>query len=78
VEPPPCRPRPAPDRSAPPTLVLHGTEDVVIPIANAEALGARWHGARVELFEGCAPAVMAQEPVPAAAAIRAHVASVSR
>ncbi|MDX6626247.1 MAG: hypothetical protein QOE56_1236 [Solirubrobacterales bacterium] len=70
--------RAAPDRSAPPTLVLHGTEDVVIPTANAEALGARWHGARVELFVGCAHAAMAQEPVAAAAAIRAHVASASR
>jgi pimeloyl-ACP methyl ester carboxylesterase len=62
----------APDASAPATLVLHGTEDVVIPAANANALGARWPGARVELFEGCAHAVMAQEPAAVAAAIRAH------
>jgi pimeloyl-ACP methyl ester carboxylesterase len=64
----------APDASASPALVLHGTEDVVIPSANAEVLAARWPGARVELFEGCAHAVMAQEPAAVAAAIRAHVA----
>jgi pimeloyl-ACP methyl ester carboxylesterase len=63
----------APDASASPALVLHGTEDVVIPSANAEVLAARWPGARVELFEGCAHAVMAQEPAAIAATIRDHV-----
>lgn len=66
--------QPAPGESAPSTLVLHGSEDVVIPAANAELLGARWPGARIEIFEGCAHAVMAQEPARVAAAIRAHVA----
>jgi pimeloyl-ACP methyl ester carboxylesterase len=54
---------------APPTLVAHGCEDVVIPPANAELLAARWPGARVELVEGAAHAVMAQEPRRVAAAI---------
>jgi pimeloyl-ACP methyl ester carboxylesterase len=63
----------APDASAPPTLVLHGAEDVVIPSANAEVVGTRWAAARVELFAGCAHAVMAQEPAAIAATIRDHV-----
>lgn len=46
-----------------PVLVAHGTEDVVIPSGNADALAARWPGARVERFAGCGHAFMAQEPV---------------
>lgn len=61
-----------PGAGAPPTLVLHGTEDVVIPPANAGVLRERWRGAAVELFEGAGHAVMAQEPQRVAAAIRAH------
>jgi 3-oxoadipate enol-lactonase len=56
----------------PSVLVLHGTEDVVIPPANAQALVAAWTGARVELFEGCGHALMAQEPRRVADLIRAH------
>jgi pimeloyl-ACP methyl ester carboxylesterase len=56
----------------PPTLIVHGKEDVVIPAGNADRLARRWPGARVELFEGCAHAVMAQEPQRVAAAIHAH------
>jgi pimeloyl-ACP methyl ester carboxylesterase len=52
----------APDGAAPPVLVAHGSEDVVIPAANAEPLAARWPGARVEVFEGGGHAFMAQEP----------------
>lgn len=56
-----------------PVLVLHGTEDIVIPAANALALKGRWPGAHVELFEGCGHALMAQEPQRVADLIRAHV-----
>lgn len=45
-----------------PVLIAHGKEDQVIPPANANALAARWPGARVELFEGCGHGLMAQEP----------------
>lgn len=47
---------------APPVLIAHGSEDVVIPAANAERLAARWPGARAELFAGGGHAFMAQEP----------------
>jgi 3-oxoadipate enol-lactonase len=58
--------------AVPPTLIVHGDDDVVIPAGNAGRLAQRWPGARVELFEGCAHAVMAQEPRRVAAAIDAH------
>jgi len=58
-----------PDGPVPPTVVIHGDGDVVIPAANAELLAARWPGARVELIPGAAHAVMAQEAKRVAAAI---------
>ncbi len=58
----------------PPTLVIHGDLDQVIPPANAEPLAARWPGARVELFPGCGHALMAQEPQRIADLIRDLVA----
>lgn len=51
-----------PDAPAPPVLIAHGEEDVVIPAANVEPLAARWPGARVELFAAAGHAFMAQEP----------------
>ncbi|HEX2096945.1 MAG TPA: alpha/beta hydrolase [Solirubrobacterales bacterium] len=51
-----------PGDDAPRTLVLHGSEDVVIPAANATVLAERWRGAEVELFAGGGHAFMAQEP----------------
>ncbi len=56
-------------KSPAPVLVVHGSEDVVIPAANLERLGDHWPGARTELIDGAAHAVMAQEPRRVAAAI---------
>jgi len=56
----------------PPTLILHGDRDEVIPVANAEILAADWSGARVEVLPGCGHALMAQEPQRVAAAVRDH------
>jgi pimeloyl-ACP methyl ester carboxylesterase len=50
-----------PPRSPPPTLVLHGEQDVVIPTVNAGTLAARW-GGECELFPGAGHGFMAQEP----------------
>lgn len=36
-----------------PTLVMHGTDDVVIPFENARLLAAQIPGARLRPFEGC-------------------------
>lgn len=57
----------------PPALVVHGDGDVVIPVANAELLAARWGARRVEVLAGCTHAIMAQEPKRLAGLIRDHV-----
>jgi 3-oxoadipate enol-lactonase len=45
-----------------PTLVVHGTEDVVVDPANAELLAERIPGARVERFEGCGHLLFWEQP----------------
>jgi pimeloyl-ACP methyl ester carboxylesterase len=45
-----------------PVLAASGSEDVVIAPANADRLTLRWPNCRVERFEGCGHAFMAQEP----------------
>ena len=65
----------AADVPVPSVLVVHGSEDAVIPASNAERLAAHWPGARVELVDGAAHAVMAQEPKRVAAAIADLVAA---
>lgn len=62
-----------PARGAPAPLVMCGSEDVVIPPANAEALAARWPGARVERMRGGGHAFMAQDPAGAARLMTAHL-----
>lgn len=57
-----------PSRVAP-VLVGHGVEDVVIPVANAELLAARFPAARVELFAGAGHAFPSQDPERAAGLI---------
>ncbi len=55
--------QPAPDAAAAPlALILHGTEDVVIPAQNADALAAVWPRREVELYEGGGHAFFALEP----------------
>ncbi|HEX2675463.1 MAG TPA: alpha/beta hydrolase [Polyangiales bacterium] len=36
-----------------PTLVIHGTEDSLVPVGNGKELAARIPGAKLELLEGC-------------------------
>jgi 3-oxoadipate enol-lactonase len=47
---------------AAPTLVIHGTEDAVVDPRNAELLGERIPGARVELLPGCGHLLFWEEP----------------
>jgi pimeloyl-ACP methyl ester carboxylesterase len=51
-----------PPGDPPPTLVAHGRQDAVVPVANAALLADRWSAVRVEVFDGGGHAVMAQEP----------------
>jgi 3-oxoadipate enol-lactonase len=45
-----------------PTLVVHGTADVVVDPANAALLAERIPDARVELFEGCGHLLFWEQP----------------
>ena len=45
-----------------PTLILHGTEDGVVDVGNAQLLAERIPGARVELFEGCGHLFFWEQP----------------
>jgi pimeloyl-ACP methyl ester carboxylesterase len=45
-----------------PTLILHGTDDVVVDPANADLLAERIVGARVVRFEGCGHLLFWEEP----------------
>jgi pimeloyl-ACP methyl ester carboxylesterase len=56
-----------------PVLIVHGSEDVVIPPENASALAARWPNSRVEPIEGGGHAFMAQEPKRVAELIRSFL-----
>jgi pimeloyl-ACP methyl ester carboxylesterase len=54
---------PHPEDGSPlPVLAASGTEDVVIRPENTNRLAARWANCRVEFFEHCGHALMAQEP----------------
>lgn len=53
--------QPAAD-GAPPVLIAHGSEDIVIPPRNSDGLAARWPNNRLERFAGGGHAFMAQEP----------------
>jgi pimeloyl-ACP methyl ester carboxylesterase len=50
------------DGSPLPVLAACGTEDAVIQPENTNRLATRWPGCRVEYFESCGHAFMAQEP----------------
>ncbi len=45
-----------------PTLVLHGDEDAVVDVRNAELLATRVPGARLELYPGCGHLLFWEEP----------------
>jgi 3-oxoadipate enol-lactonase len=45
-----------------PTLIVHGTDDAVIDVRNAQLLAERIPGARVELFEGCGHLFFWEQP----------------
>jgi pimeloyl-ACP methyl ester carboxylesterase len=63
----------APGADAPPMLALCGSDDVVIPPQNSDALAALWPGARVEHLAGGGHAFMAQEPARVASSIIAFL-----
>jgi 3-oxoadipate enol-lactonase len=55
-----------------PTLVIHGTEDRMIPVANGELIASLIPGAKLEIFEGVGHLFWWEQPERTAALIRAH------
>jgi pimeloyl-ACP methyl ester carboxylesterase len=54
---------------AAPTLVMHGSEDAVMPVANARALAARIPGATLVVFDGAGHLFFHEEPERSAAVV---------
>jgi pimeloyl-ACP methyl ester carboxylesterase len=57
---------------ATPTLVIHGTEDKMIPVANGELIASLIPGARLEILDGVGHMFWWEQPERAAELIRAH------
>jgi pimeloyl-ACP methyl ester carboxylesterase len=53
-----------------PTLVIHGTEDQMLPATNARAIAERIPGARLEIFEGVGHAFWWERPERSAELVR--------
>lgn len=59
---------------AAPTLIVHGTEDEMLPVANAHAIAAHMPDARVEIFEGVGHLFFWEDPARSAELVREHAA----
>jgi pimeloyl-ACP methyl ester carboxylesterase len=58
-----------------PTLVVHGSEDQLLPVTNGELIAGRIPGARLELLEGVGHLFFWEQPERAAQLIAEHVAA---
>jgi pimeloyl-ACP methyl ester carboxylesterase len=58
-----------------PTLVMHGTEDVVTPFENARILARQIPGARLRPFEGCGHLFFHERPAETARVVSEHLRS---
>jgi pimeloyl-ACP methyl ester carboxylesterase len=61
-----------------PVLVLHGTQDRVVPVANARVLAERIPGATLVLLEGAGHVYHSEQPIAADTAVLRFLASVDR
>jgi 3-oxoadipate enol-lactonase len=57
-----------------PTLVVHGTEDQMLPVENGRLIASRITGSRLEIFDGVGHLFFWEQPERAAELIRAHAA----
>ena len=56
-----------------PTLVMHGTDDVVTPFENARILARQIPGARLRAFEGCGHLFFHERPAETARVVSEHL-----
>ena len=57
-----------------PTLVIHGTEDRMLPVANGEMIAALIPGSQLEILDGTGHLFFWEQPQHAAELVRAHAA----
>jgi 3-oxoadipate enol-lactonase len=57
-----------------PTLVIHGTDDRLLPVENGHLIAARIPGARLEIFDDVGHLFFWERPRAAAELLRAHAA----
>lgn len=57
-----------------PTLVVHGTEDQMLPVENGRLIASRIPGSRLEIFDGAGHLFFWEQPERAAELVRAHAA----
>jgi pimeloyl-ACP methyl ester carboxylesterase len=57
---------------AAPTLVVHGTEDMMLPVENAAVIAARIPGARLEILDGAGHLFFWEQPERSAELVREH------
>jgi pimeloyl-ACP methyl ester carboxylesterase len=57
---------------AAPTLVVHGTEDRMIPVANGKLIASLLPGARLEMLDGVGHLFWWEQPERSAELIRSH------
>jgi pimeloyl-ACP methyl ester carboxylesterase len=57
---------------AAPTLVVHGTEDAMLPVSNAKAIADAIPAARLELLDGIGHLFFWEEPERSAELVREH------
>ncbi|HEV3229670.1 MAG TPA: alpha/beta fold hydrolase [Solirubrobacteraceae bacterium] len=61
-----------------PTLVIHGTEDRMLPASNGDAIAARIPGARLEIFDGVGHLFFWEQPERSAALVRELAGATAR
>jgi 3-oxoadipate enol-lactonase len=57
-----------------PTLVMHGTEDQLLPVDNGRLIAARVPGARLEIFDGAGHLFFWEQPQRSAELVHEHAA----
>jgi 3-oxoadipate enol-lactonase len=57
-----------------PTLVIHGTEDQLLPVANGRLTASLIEGSRLEIFDGAGHLFFWEQPERSAELVRAHAA----
>jgi 3-oxoadipate enol-lactonase len=58
----------------PPTLVVHGTDDQLLPVANGRLIASRVGGSRLEILDGVGHMFFWEQPEHSAELVRSHAA----